>query len=170
MKNIGHNYLSVMKNIVTDNAKIMTENLEKALVNAMNSLNVGMISFALNGDNSNFDVPRAFAVMEDDVYVTGNEYIVKEIIAVLVKNNRIYIVPDTLHVPSNLLDELECWTHFTPRDVAKLKDLQRIEVTIKASDNYNLINRNDLMFNIFKSCIEALKPIKEPLVKAINVL
>ena len=167
---IGHNYLSVMQSIAKNNAKMMTDALEDALVNVMTSLNIGMISFVLNGDNSNFDVPRAYATMEDDIDVTGNEYCVKEIIAVIVKNGHIYIVPDTPNVSNELLDELQCWTHFTPRDVAKLKDLDNAWVMIRATDNYNLINRHDMMYRLFSSCNDAIKPIKEPLDKTINIL
>ena len=168
MKNIGHNYLSVMQGIAKNNAKMMTDALEDALVNVMTSLNIGMISFALNGDNSNFDVPRAYATLEDDIDVTGNEYCVKEIIAVAVKNGHIYIIPDTPNISDELLDELQEWTHFTPRDVAKLKDLNY--ATIRATDNYNLINRHDMMYRLFSSCNDAIQTIKEPLDKTINIL
>ena len=165
--NLTKNYLSVMQDIATKNAKMMSASLEEALCNAMTTLNVGMISFILNGDNSNFDVPRAYATLEDDIDTTGNEYCVKEIIAVLVKNGHIYIIPDTDQVTDELLDELQCWTHYTPRDVAKLKDLDH--VAIRATDNYNLINRHDMMVSLFKSCNEALKDINEPLEKTINI-
>lgn len=169
MKNLTGNYLDVMENIAKKNAKTITESLEETLYNAMTSLNVGMVSFVLNGDNSNFDVPRAYATMEDDIDATGNEYCVREIIAVLVRNGHIYIIPDTPNVTDELLDELQCWTHFTPRDVAKLKDLDNAWVAIRATDNYNLINRNDMMLNIFKSCNEALMDILTPLERTINI-
>ena len=166
--NTGHNYLSVMQGIAKNNAKMMTGSLEDALVNVMTSLNIGMISFALNGDNSNFDVPRAYATMEDNSIMSDEPYFVREIIAVLVKNGHIYIIPDTDQVTDELLNELEYWTHYTPRDVAKLKDLEH--VAIRATDNYNLINRHDMMYRLFSSCNDAIQTIKEPLDKTINIL
>lgn len=164
---VGKNYLSVMQDIATNDAKRMSNALETALVNVMSSLNIGMISFAPSGNNSYFDVPRTYATMEDDVDTTGNEYCVREIIAVLVKNGHIYIVPDTPDITDELLNELECWTHFTCPDTLKLKDLE--DVAIRATDNYYLINRHDMMVSIFKSCNEALKTINEPLKKTINI-
>lgn len=164
---ITKNYLSVMENIAKKNAKTITESLEEALYNAMTSLNVGMISFVPNGNNSNFDVPRAYATMEDNSIMSDEPYFVREIIAVIAKGCHIYIVPDTDQVSDELLDELECWTHFTRQDTTKLKDLQWC--SIRLTDNYNLLNINDTMLKVFKSCNEALMDILKPLVKTINI-
>lgn len=161
------NYLSVMENIANKNAKLMTASLEEALYNAMTSLNVGMISFVPNGDNSYFDVPRAYATMEDNSTMSDEPYFVREIIAVIAKGGRIYIVPDTDQVTDELLNELESWTHFTHQDTTKLKDLQWC--SIRLTENYDLLNTNDTMFKVFKSCNEALKDIKAPLERTINI-
>lgn len=167
MGNIGKNYLDVMQDITKKNAKTMTESLEEALYNAMTSLNVGMISFVPNGNNSNFDVPRAYATMEDNSTMSDEPYFVREIIAVIAKARHIYIVPDTDQVTSELIDELDSWTHFTRHDVAKLKDLEWCSERL--TDNYNFLNTNDTMFRVFKSCNEALKTIEEPLERTINI-
>lgn len=167
MRNLTGNYLDVMESIAKKNAKTMTESLEEALYNAMTALNVGMISFALNGDNSYFDVPRAYATMEDNSTMSDEAYFVREIIAVIAKDGHIFIIPDTDQVSSELLNELECWTHYTRQDVAKLRDLTWCSARL--TNNYNLLNINDTMLKVFKSCNEALTDIKEPLDKTINI-
>lgn len=161
-------YLSNMERLALKNARNMTDALEDALVEAMTSLNIGMISFAMNGDNSNFDAPRAYATIADDKYMTGNDYSVKEIVAVLVKKGAIYIVPDTPKITDELLSELENWTHFIPRDVAKLKDLESVAMSLNY--NYNFINWNDTMLKLFIACNDAIKPLRNPLHKTITIL
>lgn len=158
-----------MFSMAKDLRKLAKENLESQLVDVMNHLNVSVISFVPNGNNSNYDVPRAYATTEDDSTLSDEPFYTREIIAVALLNNHIYIVRDTDNVNDKLLDELDLNTHFTKRDLAILRKLGLGKVAERITDNYNLLHPTDTMFQVFNSCYEALIPIQEPLTQTINI-
>lgn len=144
---------------------LIKNSLESQLVDIMTHLNIGMISFVQNGDTSNFDVPKIYVTYDQE---NTDSYVTKEVVAVVLRSNSIYVIPDVDFISAELYDELDQHTHFTIRDRVKMS-AGIDEVVIKVNSNYNLLNANDTMLQIFKSCYEALIDIDKPLTQTINI-
>lgn len=158
--------------VVKCQARENTKTLNSALVDLMNQKNVGLISLANNGEHSGWDiVPKAYLVFPDKED-EGYSYLAREIVAILVFNNNIYVVPDTKDIENGLLDELQAYTHFTPESVMKLLDStnlgNNIYCVMGGLGTY-VQHRSDTMLSVFQMALEALEPIEKPLQNNIDL-
>lgn len=161
-------HLEVLQGIVEDNLKSTEKHIETALVNSMNQLNIGMISFALNGDNSDFDCPRAYLTLPDNSFMSDEPYYTREIIVVVNTDDKIYVIQNTDEVDGDLLDTLEEFTHFTKEDTEKMmKKLNPLLYGVV--ENYEVLNHASTMVQLLDCVKDALYPIEEPLTESINV-
>lgn len=76
--------------------------MENAIINEMDRLNIGVISFIRNGDSAEFNIERVFALES-----TWDEPIYGEVVALIKANNTLSIIIDDTNIGTKTLTLLE---------------------------------------------------------------
>ena len=122
------NYQGIAKQIVA-----IQENTQNAIIAAMQAQNVRLISFALNGDNLSYDVPKAYALEYND---DESDYTFREVVCIFHDNINLYIVTDNEDLTMEELNELEDKT-IIPMYQCDTNANINFEKAINISDTYN---------------------------------
>lgn len=88
MKKSIINYQGVSKQVTA-----LIEQTQNSIIAAMQAQNIRAISFVCNGDNSNFDIPRAYILAFDE---EENDYAYKEIIGVFHDDYNLFVITDNI--------------------------------------------------------------------------
>lgn len=131
-------------------------NIEKAIIEEMKKNGLVMISFVLNGSTSDFDVDRAFAIVEDSCELIANQ----EIVAVCVVDNNLHILTDdTIDTSTmNVLDEKIFFYNKNEEDKKIIDELLDKENWLGSLD---LFNPTDTLMDLLVSVEESVEMLNE---------
>lgn len=124
---------------------------KQTIINTMIEQNVACISFANNGNSSEFDVDKAYCTIEDSVTF---DYVSREILAVYTDGNELYVLTEDW-VTLEQLNKLEETTIFT-RDNFKQEDWL-------GEDGYDIFSDIDGTLDVSGSIVDLTTTIDEVL-------
>lgn len=123
-----------------------------AIVEMMNENNIALISFTLNGDSSDFDVDKAYAVVECDWMI--GMFDEQEIIAVYTDGKSLFILTDNEKVLMETIDVLD-------ENIVVYKDNHEILEQINDCFEIEQWSTSDAFFNPTDTLIDLLVSIEE---------
>lgn len=132
--------------------------MENAILSEMDRLNIGLISFYRNGDYAEFDIDRAFCVIDN----WENPYYC-EVVAILKCGSRLAIVPNSNDLSKETLDILataEIFPQGDMEDAIKEEDVMLIEETFMPTDT---------LAELCDSMLGITSLVKEPITERVNL-
>ena len=129
MKKSIINYQGISKQVV-----VLMENTQNSIVAAMQAQNVRLISFVRNGDNSSYDVPKAFALDYNDA---EGDYTFKEVICVFHDDVNLFLVIDDNNLTNEELNKLDNIVALPIHPCDANTNIDFIENSVNISDIYN---------------------------------
>lgn len=132
---------------LSEKAISIVNDATKSIIELMTEKNVALISFVTNGDHSDFDIDRAYVFLEDKYGIVSEQ----EIVAIYTDGKALYILPDSVNIPSSVLDNLSEGVFF---DSADGMDANVFNDLWRLPDSF--FNPTDTMIDLLVSVEEAM--------------
>lgn len=146
----------------TTKACELQRKMEDSIISEMDRLNIGLISFVKNGDYAEFDVDRAFALVD-----TWDEPQYCEVIGVMKYENRVCIIANTADLKEKTLNLLEQAELFPQEEIVN------IVAEIGDEDEIRLVEETlmptDTLLEICDSMQGIQQLVEKPITERVNI-